>query len=51
MFYTRWEIARLLFWIAVKVAPSGPAKSLLLRYLATFNKHILTAINAVEDWK
>ena len=47
-FYTRWQLARGLVWLAIALAPAGPAKDLLLKYLAAYGEEILAALAAHE---
>lgn len=44
IFYARWQVARALIHLGIRLAPEGSAKALLVRYLNTYGAEIMVAI-------
>lgn len=45
----RWHVARFFIHLGIAIAPDGPARDLLLRYLNAFGDEILRAFQQVQQ--
>jgi hypothetical protein len=48
VWYARWHLANWMVHAALKVAPKGPARTLLVDYLNAYGREVLDAIKAAK---